>query len=250
MEPAENAAECEELVQQLHEPASRRSAMRKLVAARAVGPVLKCLDSTNDSVVWAAVVSLGQMRATEAAAALVDLLERGVLVSDVCEALSRITRQEFGADVRQWRQWMAHADVARPPQLDAADCIQRTAHLLGVKPTRSARSYRFKMPLAEGRGQTVAVYFGQKDAAGNELVVIYSECGPASPQHYEAVLRKNMSIAAGAFAIRDVAGTATFVLVDIVLAASVTPSVLAKTIENVAAQADLAEKALTDDDRR
>ena len=44
-----------------------------------------------------------------------------------------------------------------------------------------------------------------------ELVVIYSECGPADEKYYEPILRKNMTIPAGAFAIRDVEGQANFV---------------------------------------
>jgi hypothetical protein len=72
----------------------------------------------------------------------------------------------------------------------------------------------------------------------------------ADAKHYEAWLRRNVSIPAGAFAIRDVDGQPQFVMVDTLLAASVTASVLAKKIEYIAAQADLVENALTKEERR
>ena len=239
-----------ELIKQLREPRSRRAARQQLIADRAVQPLLQCLDDTNQSVVWAAVESLGELRATEAVGPLIELLRRGVLVLDVSEALAQITGQNFGADVKQWSQWTAASDTGSPSQLDPAGCVRQAGEYLGVEPSGSGTSYRFKLSLPEGRTQKVAVYFGRKDSEGDELVVIYSECGPANERHYEAVLRKNMSIPAGAFAIRDVKGVPNFVVVDTMVAASVTASVLAKKIEHIASRADTVEKALTKEDRR
>jgi len=236
-------------VAELHEPATRRAARQKLLAARAVGPLLECLDSTNESVVWAAVESLGQLRAAEAVGPLVDLLEQGRLVLDVCEALQRITGQNFGADVGRWRRWLAQSDRPAEGRLDITECVRRTGQLLGVEPVGSGEQWRFLLSLPEGRSQKVTVYFGRQ-AGEDELVVIYSECGPADPKLYEAVLRKNLSIPAGAFAIRDIDGRPNFVMVDTMLAESVTPSVLARKIENIASRADMVEKLLAKEDRR
>ena len=72
-----SSAEHQALVEQLADPRTRRAARHKLVSARAVGPLLECLASYNESVVWAAVESLGELRAPEAAAPLVELLSRG-----------------------------------------------------------------------------------------------------------------------------------------------------------------------------
>lgn len=239
-----------ELVEQLYEPRTRWAARQKLVAANAVGPLLKCLDSINESVVWAAVESLGQLRAREAVGPLIELLERGVLTVDVCEALTRITGQDFGANVGKWRRWISQAGRAEPPKRDIAGCIRQTGQLLGVEPTGSGESFRFKLLLPDGRTQKVAVYFGREDDRGNELVVIYSECGPVEPKYYQAVLRKNLSIPAGAFAIRDIDGKPNFVMVDAMVADIVTPSALAKKVENIAVRADTVEKVLTKEDRR
>lgn len=235
---------------QLSEPKTRRAARYRLVAAGAVQPLLECLDSTNESVAWAAVESLGEMRAGEAVAPLVEMLARGRLVLDVCEALTRITGQDFGADIAEWRRWMAKGIGDTTPGLDVAECIRRTAEYLGTRPMGSGDSYRFKLDLEDGRTQKVAVYFGRRDDQGESLVVIYSECGPANPKYYEAVLRKNLSIPAGALAIRDIGKQPCFVMVGTMLAALVTPSLLAKRIENIARRADSIERVLTQSDQR
>jgi len=247
MDPS-NENEFADLVQQLYEPRLRRTARQKLVA-KAVRPLLECLDATNESVVWAAVESLQDLRAVEAVGPLIDLLERGVLVIDVSEALTAITGQTFGTDVHRWRKW--HSDpTTKAAEVDTDDCIRRTADLLGVEPTGSGKSFRFKLSLPGGRTQKVAIYFGHRDSQGAPLVIIYSECGPADAKYYEAILRKNMTIPAGAFAIRDVDGRPNFVMVDTMLADTVTPSALAKKIENIGGRADSVEKLLTKEDKR
>jgi len=248
--PDPKEKEVEELVRRLHDPSTRRAARRKLIAVRAVQPLLECLQSSHESVVWAAIESLGELKAAEAVAPLVDLLERNVLVFDVTEALTAITGQDFGTDVARWRRWLGSSEQGKAPPPDTAELIRRTAELLGSEAVGSGDSYRFRLSLDEGRSQKVAVYFGRQDEQGDELVVIYSECGPAQEKYYEAVLRKNLSIPSGAFAIRDVDGTPNFVLVDTLLAASATPRILAKRIENIASRADIVEKSLTKEDRR
>ncbi|HBO44284.1 MAG TPA: hypothetical protein DD670_10205 [Planctomycetaceae bacterium] len=235
-------------VEQLHWPQTRRVARQKLVAARAVDCLLDCLQSTNESVVWAAVVSLGELRAPEAVEPLIDLLERGVLEMDVGESLAQITGKNAGTDARQWRSVLGSTAVANT--LNVADCVSRTADYLGVEAVGSGESYRFKLPLPDGRAQKVALFFGRCDGEGHELVVIYSECGPASPKYYESVLRKNLSMPFGAFAVRDIDGTPNFVVVDTMAAAATTPGMLARKIEQIAAQADQVEKQLTQEDRR
>lgn len=260
MNDSQDAEKYRQLVEQLYDSQTQRAARHELVAARAVEPLLECLRADNESVVWAAVESLGELRASQAVGPLIDLLQRGVLMLDVCEALTMITGQYFGTNVNRWREWLGGPTSASPTPasspsagsagLDVADCIRRTGQYLGVQPAGSGKSFRFKLSLAKGRMQQVAVFFGRKDAKGDELVVIYSECGPANPKFYETVLRKNMGIPAGAFAIRDIKGKPNFVMVDTMVAASVTPGVLAKKIEHLAAWADMVEKDLTKEDRR
>ena len=236
-------------VRGLHDPSTRREARRNLIHAKAVGPLLECLNSANESVVWSAVESLGELRAEEAVEPLIGLMERGVLVLDVCEALALITGKDFGADVSRWKK--ALGEPGKLTQgLDIVDCVRKTSEYLGVQPSGSGETYTFKLSVPGDRFQKVAVFFGKEDSDGDELVVIYSECGPANPKYYEVLLRKNMTIPAGAFAIRDVGGEPQIVMVETMLAASVTPGTLAKRIENIAARADSVENSLTKEDRR
>ena len=180
------------------------------------------------------------------------MIQRGRLLLDACEALIQITGQDHGLDAKRWRAAAANLPGGEfdGGELDVAGCVKRTAEFLGAEPTGSGGTYQFRLSLPQGRRQKVAVFFQQKDADGHKLVVVYSECGPAKPKHYEAVLRKNLTIPAGAFAIRDIDGKPNFVMVDTMLADLVTPRALAKKIENIAARSDGVEKSLSKKDLR
>ena len=154
------ASEFDSLVEQLLDPSTRRIARQKLVAARAVDALLKCLESTNESVVWAAVQSLEELRATEAVGPLVEMLARGVLVVDVTEALTRITGQDFGTNVAQWQKWLESSGEAGAARLNAAECVRRTGEYLGPDPQASGNPYRFKPSRSGDRTHTVAALFG------------------------------------------------------------------------------------------
>jgi hypothetical protein len=200
--------------------------------------------------VWAAVESLGELHAAAAVEPLVGLVDRGGLAFDVCQALTRITGQDFGADKKKWREWLAGNPHFKSRRLDVADCIRRTAELLGVEPGGSGSNWHFKLGLPGGRTQKVAVLFGRQDDRGDEIVLIYSECGPANPKHYETLLRKNLTLPGGAFAIREVNEKLILVVVETTLAETVAPGVLAKKIETIAARADGVEKQLVEEDTR
>ncbi len=248
-------AEIAQLIDQLHEPWSRRAARRKLIAARAIGPLMKCLTSRNESVVWAAIQAIGELRAAEAVGPLIELLDAGTLTLDVTETLRAITGHDFETDAACWRRWSAAQGGAEPAPFDVAQCVRHTADFLGAKASGSGNAYRFKLSLPNGRTQKVVVRFGRensarKNDAASELVVIYSECGPAKSKYYETVLRKNLTIPSGAFAVRDIDGEPHFVMVDTMYAASVTAGTLAKKIEDIAIKADAVEKSLTKEDRR
>ena len=245
-----NSQQIRQWIAELDEPQTRRGARYKLVAARAVDAFLECLDSTNESVVWAAIQSLGEMRAPEAIGPLVKLLDRDVLVLDVIESLARITGKDFGLDASAWKRWSQEDTCADSAEQVREELLRDALALVGGKLRGSGKTYEFAVSLEGGRKQKVIIRFGREDADGDELALVYSECGPADERHYEAVLRKNLKIPAGAFAIRDVKGTKTLVLVDTLLVRPLTPEQLAKSVSNIAARADLIEKGLTGEDRR
>lgn len=249
MSTPDTSDERRELIQQLYDHRTRRMARQRLVAAEAVDELLACLDARNESVVWAAVQSLGELRSEKAVPKLIELLERNVLVLDVAESLTEITGQDFGTDAARWRQWLGDPGHKFEPVPDPHECVRRAANYLGTETRKRRNVYELRLELPTGRTQRVLVFVGRADGDGNPLVVVYSECGPADARHYESVLRKNLRIPAGAFAIRDVGGTPMLVLVNTLLCASLTPRHLAKCIENIAARADLVEQSLTREDR-
>jgi len=237
-------ADVQALVDQLHSPSTRRHARRKLVRAGAVDALLGCLDARNESVAWAAVQSLGEIGSPEAVAPLIELLERGTLIADVAEALSNITGEELGTNAEAWRRW-SKSQSSGAAQLQ--ERLNRAGAHLGVKPRQHSSGFAFDLPQPGNRTQHVRLY-STHGADGEPLLVIYSVCGPADEKHYEAVLRKNLSIPSGAFGIRDVDGVASFVLVDTVPAGALAPHQMARSIENIAARADLVERGLLSDD--
>ena len=66
----------------------------------------------------------------------------------------------------------------------------------------------------------------------------------AEAKHFEALLRKNLTLRAGAFAIRDIDGHAHFVMIDTLSATATAADDLARRIEQIAAQAGAVEGVL------
>ena len=252
MSSSRETAEIRLLIDRLVDPSARRAARQELVRLRAVEGLIECLASPNESVVWAAVQSLGELRAPEALPRLVELLERDVLTTYTLEALQEISGQEFAADSRKWREWLgrgpATAAVASEKPADLAELVRGAGELLGAAPQGLGRSFTFRLSQPDGRGQLVRIHSTR--TGEEELVVVYSECGPAQPKHFEVVLRKNAQLPVGAFGIRDVDGAPAFVLVETLPAERLSAQRLARTIERIAARADTVEKSLTPEDER
>ena len=90
----------------------------------------------------------------------------------------------------------------------------------------------------------MAVQTGHSEAQDDELALVYTECGRAEAKHFEALLRKNLTLRAGAFAIRDIDGHAHFVMIDTLSATATAADDLARRIEQIAAQAGAVEGVL------
>jgi hypothetical protein len=257
------ASEIDDLIEQLSDPQTRRFARQELKKRRETQAFIGCLASPNDSVVWAAVQSLAELRAEEAVEPLVELLERRRLVMDVAEALTAISGQDFGVDAARWRMWLTgqkavgptavkqdSAAKPAPSKVDLAQCVRQAAELLALEPTGSGKSFEFQLAQPDGRTQRVHVHQARAGREGEELAVVYSECGPAQEKHYAAALRRNCQLPIGAFGIRDINSVPTLVLVETLPAAALTPRLLARAIENIAGRADYVEKDLTGEDVR
>lgn len=112
--------------------------------------------------------------------------------------------------------------------------------LSGGKETWSVR-----VPLKEGRGQTVRCIFQPPSDKATTLVLIYTECGPATPALYEWALKLNARLPFGAVAIREMGGEKLFIMVNSFLRETVTARDIQKSISRLAREADALEKQLT-----
>lgn len=220
----------------------------RLVKLGAVDALIGCLDSHNESVVWAAVHSLKQLRSAKALPALVGLLERDVLPAEVTSALRAITGEDFGTDAARWRESIAAVRSAEGQAPSTAEVVQQTAAQLRAELSGREPAWELLVPLSGGRRQRVVVRLIAAQGTQPALTLIYSECGPADPRLHEAVLRKNLTIPAGAFALREVEGRLLLALADTLPTQMLNPGLLAWAIENIGSRADLVERGLVEQD--
>lgn len=241
------------LVAHLDEFRTRRAARRRLVAIGepAVDALIECLKDRDEAIVWCGVTSLKELGAQKAIGPLIDLLEKGELPVEVSDALAEITGQDFGVDADRWRRWQeSGSGTATPQSVGAETLMKRAAQGTSMTVSGSGDRYEVTVSLRSGRQQSIAVVFGQNDPEGDELIVVYSDCGAASSQYYEAVLRKNMKVPYGAYGIAEVGGEPHFVMADTLLRADAGDAALRKSIQNVARRADAVEKVVQKEDSR
>ena len=245
MEPL-TPTDCEALVAQLAEPTTRRSARGNSSPPRRSSPCWPVSTPETRRLFGPPSSRWANCAPVEAVEPLCRLLDREVLLADVCEALGRITGQDFGRDAKRWRRGVAaQAPVHDLPQAKGiAACVQEAGKRLGIEPTASGKSFWFKVPLPDGRAHDVAVQTGHSEAQDDELALVYTECGRAEAKHFEALLRKNLTLRAGAFAIWDIDGHAHFVMIDTLSATATAADDLARRIEQIAAQAGAVEGVL------
>jgi membrane protease subunit (stomatin/prohibitin family) len=104
------------------------------------------------------------------------------------------------------------------------------------------------VPVGPLRKQVVHVEFGQSDDAGHNVVTYWSICGPALDKHAMTLLRYNMKLLHGAFAVKDVGGAPTVVLQANQMAETLDPLEVSRVLSAVAWQADKVEQKLVGGD--
>ena len=80
------------------------------------------------------------------------------------------------------------------------------------------------------------------------MVSCWSACGPASEKNSLALLRYNTGMVHGAFAVRSVQGTETVVLQANLMAETLDPLEISRTLAALGWQADKVEEKLTGED--
>ena len=225
------------------------------VAAEAL---LGALDSRSEGVRWAAMRCLGEIGSTDAVEALLAALQRPTDRQATCWALARITGQDFGEDAKAWLAWAGKEEeepetteesAAAAPGMDNETLLREAVRGLTATVEGAGKTRKIEMELEGGRRQVVRVVF-TVDSEKSPVVLVYSECAPADPGHYEFALRTNLTLAYGALAIRKVEGEDRLVMFNSLLREGLTPLALKKSIVTIADKADRVERKLTGKDER
>ena len=103
--------------------------------------------------------------------------------------------------------------------------------------------------LPDGRAQTVRVEIVTDAESSEEIIRVFSVCGPTSDCYYERALHLNATISHGAIGIENVAGTPHFVMVNSYPRATCDPQEIHASVVEIAKHSDHVEQLLTGKDR-
>jgi hypothetical protein len=220
----------------------------------AIDGVLPLLQDRNDGVRWSAIKILTEIGDERAIGPLIHLLEQSKNATDVENALRAITGQELGDDPGEWRSWAtgeAKVDdtAGGGGTLSDGDLIAAATQDLPATVEGAEQDYIVKVSLPDGRSQQVWVYLSRVDPNGRPIVQLCTACGDADEEHYEAVLKLNMSIPYGAVGIASLDDSLCFAMVDSHLRENIHPESLAESIMSLARHGDSIEKSLSGDDQ-
>jgi hypothetical protein len=215
--------------------------------------VLPLLHDRSEAVRWSSIRILTEIGDERAIGPLVGVLERGKNVTDTLNALCTISGEDFGTDVKAWRQWLLEDPALRATATDGilSDDALLAAAIEGLPVTvnGAGQEYALTVSLPEDRSQQVWVDFSKTDNDDQPIVQLCTPCGSADEVRYEWALKLNMSIPYGAIAVAELEGKHCFAMVDSYLRATCDPEDLAKSLMSLAEQGDAIEKALAHEDR-
>lgn len=215
--------------------------------------VIPLLHDRSESVRWSAIRILTEVGDERAIGPLIGVLERGKNVTDTHNALCAISGEDFGHDVKAWRQWLLEDPDLRAGATDGmlSDDALLAAAIEGLPVTVSGegQAYAVTVSLPEDRTQQVWIDFSRKDQDDQSIVQLCTPCGDADASRYEWALKLNMAIPYGAVALAELDGKLCLAMVDAYLRATCDPEDLGKSLMCLATQADAIEKALAREDR-
>lgn len=210
----------------------------------AVPLVLPLLQDRDEGVRWSAVKVLAEIGGDEVLLPLVDLIDQNRNVSDAVGALKTLTGQDFGSRGAAWREWLVTAKSgggAAAGILSDKDLVGKAVEGLPATVAADGRDYVVTISLPGRRTQVIRLDFSAQDADGQAMVHMATPCGVASAEHYEAVLKLNMSIPYGAVALARLDESLCFAMVATHHRATLHPEALAKSILSLAGQGDALE---------
>lgn len=243
------------LIGRLRDFRARKAAADGLVAAgrEAVGPLMEALRAEAvQGARWAILKCLGELRAPQAVPAIAPFLDQSDYQTVAHEALVAIAGKDLGPLPADWLRWAERRalETGQPIEADAGPLddagLVKLALAEGCATCREEEPGRHavSLPLAGGVTQRVTVVFGATDREGSQIVIVYSDCGEASREHYETALRLNMRMPYGAVALRDIGGKPHFVVFNTILRQALTPIELRKTVFTVGEAANRVAREL------
>ncbi len=226
---------------------TRSAAIVELVGIgeSAIDPLIQALKNPNEGVKYGAVRVLGKIKARRACDALLEAAYEPALSRPVFDALKTITGENHGTDVGTWRAAI-QGGMSDGDKTEVADVLMQqvvTGTEIDISTTRSG--WLLTVSLKGGRSQKVNVAMSSSDSDGEQLMVIYTQCGPVDPKRYEWALKQNLRMPYGAIGIREIKGKQVFVMVDTQLARTAQADEVRKSVMELAKKADAMEKVLT-----
>ncbi len=135
-------------------------------------------------------------------------------------------------------------DDLAPTTKDPKAMVRNVAEGGGYQIAESGGTLQITIPIGSLRKQVVHVEFGKSDESGHDVVTFWSICGPAVDKHAMILLRYNMKMLHGAFAVRDVNGQSVVVLQANQMADTLDPLEVSRALSAIAWQADKVEQKL------
>jgi serine/threonine-protein kinase len=117
-----------------------------------------------------------------------------------------------------------------------------------MRPEFNGQRYHIRVRLPDGRNQLVSVECVEDAETNEDIVRVFSVCGPTSASYYERALHLNAAMSHGAIGIETVSGTPHFVMVNSYPRATCDPHEIRTSITEVAKYADQVEDLLTGED--
>jgi hypothetical protein len=148
---------------------------------------------------------------------------------------------------------LSFADLSPNPTTTAAASDPKTllksvADGAGWSIREDGELWHVTVAIGPMRKQVVSVNFAAKDDEGHTMLSYTSICGQASPNNAMVLLKYNMQMVHGAFAVQSTAAGDMVVVQANQLADTADPLEISRTISAVAWQADKVEEKLTGGD--
>lgn len=126
--------------------------------------------------------------------------------------------------------------------------IEESLRDTAIEIAGTGNRYELVVPLKCGRKQRVIVQVCDSAAIAEQVVRVYSICGPADEKHYRRALELNPHFPHGAIGLENIDGRSYFVMTNAFPRATCDPEELRHSILGIAQRADDVERCITGND--